>query len=510
MRSPRDAVGLRPAVVSTDADRECQWLIDNAAAYDRVVKSITGAKTSIRITQLAFDADCIAYGTGHKPDVSLAGVVAAASRDRNVDVRILMNQTLLLDTVKPLRKWFISHSAKDVNVRGVKRFPQLMHAKMVIVDDDEAFLVGSPFVNGYWDDSSHMPVDSRRPRRELGGRPLHDVSIRLTGNPVNEARAIFDDWWKTANGHCRPGESDSLEPTRPKMRSKRSNAAVQLVSTSPGCAARSGRKEILAACLEGISRAKSLIYVEHQYLSSRPIVKALRDALDRNPDLELVVVLNQNPDITAYRGWQNDRLKTSGLMDHPRVGLFSLWTAEPRSGRLAIASQVFVHSKVLIVDDNWAMAGSANLDGVSLDSYGNDFAGAVARRLFRRVRNFDICAIVRDGTDGVPPNGFVASLRARLWAEHLGMNRGATMLKPASGWLSLWRKRARHNVKALSLNDTRHRFHGFVLPYSVKPSPAKQWADLGIRRQSESPRLAFNPGWVEVYLSPNWIRNMFL
>jgi phosphatidylserine/phosphatidylglycerophosphate/cardiolipin synthase-like enzyme len=197
-------------------------------------------------------------------------------------------------------------------------------------------------------------------------------------------------------------------------------------------------------------------------------------------------------------------------MNHPRVGVFSLWSAEPRSGRLIVASQVFVHSKVLIVDDTWAMVGSANLDGVSLDSYGDDFAGPVARRLFRKIRNFDVNAIVRDGIDGVPHNGFVASLRSRLWAEHLGMNPGATMLRPESGWLSLWTKRARQNVKALDLNDTRHRYRGFVLPHSTKPTPTKQWTDIGIKSSSVSPALAFNPGWVEVYLSPNWIRNMFL
>jgi phosphatidylserine/phosphatidylglycerophosphate/cardiolipin synthase-like enzyme len=250
--------------------------------------------------------------------------------------------------------------------------------------------------------------------------------------------------------------------------------------------------------------------VEHQYLSSRPIVKALKAALDRNADLELVIVINQNPDVTAYRRWQNDRLETSGLMKHPRVGVFSLWTTEPRSGRLVIASQVFVHSKVLIVDDNWAMVGSANLDGVSLDSYGDDFAGPVARRLFRKVRNFDVDAIVRDGIDGIPANGFVASLRSRLWAEHLGMHPGATIQRPTTGWLPLWRKRARQNDTALGMNDTRHRFRGFVLPHSMKPTPEKQWADLGIRSNSAAPKLAFNPGWIEVYLSPNWIRNMFV
>ena len=507
--SGRESVRRRPSLVSTERNDECEWLIDNAAAYDQIVKSITGAKSSIRISQLAFDADCIAYGSGHNPDVSMAGIVAAASRDRGVDVRILMNQTLLLDTVTPLRKWLVAHSAKSVKVRGVSRFPQLLHAKMVIVDDEEVFLVGSPFVNGYWDDSAHMPVDSRRPARELGGRPLHDVSIRLTGSPVVEAKEIFDDWWKTAEGKCRLGD-DQDQPVLPKVRTDSKHAAIQLVSTCPGCTARRGRKDILAACLDGIARARSLIYIEHQYLSSRPIVKALRAALDKNADLEIVIVLNQNPDITAYRRWQNDRLGKAGLMKHPRVGVFSMWTAEPRSGRLVVASQVFVHSKVMIVDDSWAMVGSANLDGVSLDSYGDDFAGPLARRLFRGVRNFDVDAIVRDGADGIPRNGFVASLRSRLWAEHLGMHPGATRERPTSGWLPLWRKRARQNVTALDLNDTRHRFRGFVLPYSMKPTPAKQWEDLGIQIRSESPRLEFNPGWVEVYLSPNWIRNMFL
>lgn len=507
LRLVRDDVRPRSTHTSTPTNSECEWLIDNANAYDRVVKAITSATSSIRITQLAFDADCIAYGTGHKPDISLAGIVAAASRDRGVDVRILMNQTVLLDTVTSLRKWFVSHSAKNVKVRGVNRFPQLLHAKMVIVDDRELLLVGSPFVNGYWDDSSHRPVDSRRPARELGGRPLHDVSVRLTGNAVDHATAIFDDWWKTASGKCRLDQHD-VQPRRREIQMSRTSAAVQLVFSSPGSMARSGRKEILAASLAAISRAKSLIYIEHQYLSSRPIVKALREALDRNADLEMVIVLNQNPDITAYRGWQNDRLEESGLFKHPRVGLFSLWTAEPRSGRLVLASQVFVHSKVLIVDDNWAMVGSANLDGVSLDSYGDDFSNPLARRLFRRVRNFDVDAVIRDGVDGVAHNGLVASLRSRLWAEHLGMNPGATMLRPASGWLPLWRKRAQNNVKALDVNDSNHRFRGFAMPHSLKSTPAKQWVDLGIRK-TRSPRLAFSPGWIEVHLSPNWVRNMF-
>jgi len=506
--SRRVSIAERIHAVATPPRDECEWLIDNAAACDSIVAAIGRATSSIRISQLAFDTDCVAYGSAGSPDISVAGMVAAAARDRGVDVRILMNQTLLLDTVTPLRKWLASHSAKSVRVRGVSRFPQLLHAKMVVVDDTEAFLVGSPFVNGYWDDSTHATADSRRPLRELGGRPLHDVSVRLTGSPVVEAMAIFDDWWKTANGECSVEDQKNPDSSMRRVASK--NAPVHLASTRPGSTARRGRKDILAACLEGISRARSLIYIEHQYLSARPVVKALTDALEKNQDLEIVIVLNQNPDITAYRRWQNDRLSQSGLGDHERVGVFSLWSTQTEAGRITSASQVFVHSKVMIVDDKWAMVGSANLDGVSLHSYGDDFAGPVARRLFRTIRNFDVNAIVRDGCDGVAPNGMVTSLRAKLWAEHLGMNVGATASRPASGWLPVWRQRARQNVKALQARDSGHRYRGFVLPYSAKPTPAKQWADLGISSGAGSPVLEFNPGWMEVYLSPNWVRNMFL
>src|SRR5687768_9831838 len=38
-----------------------EWLIDNAVAYARLLQAVRGARRSVRITQLALDADCIAY-----------------------------------------------------------------------------------------------------------------------------------------------------------------------------------------------------------------------------------------------------------------------------------------------------------------------------------------------------------------------------------------------------------------------------------------------------------------
>jgi phosphatidylserine/phosphatidylglycerophosphate/cardiolipin synthase-like enzyme len=361
----------------------------------------------------------------------------------------------------------------------------------------------------------HRPVDARRPRRELGGRPLHDVSLRLTGPAVCDLDAMLCEMWNDVPvAHA--GRNHTLEPHRAPAQQR--NGAFRVVRTLPRRGLPStpdGATEILDACLAGIARARSLIYIEHQYLSARPVVAALAAALRRVPTLEVVAVLNQNPDVTAYRTWQNARLAESRLLEHPRAGVFALWNVEPQDDhrRSMAINQVFVHSKVLTVDDTWATLGSANLDGVSLHSYGDDFDGRLGRRLFRGVRNFDVNVVVDDVIDGVQRAGAVADLRVRLWSEHLGMPEEDVAAPAAGGWLALWRQRAAENVDALNgdiaADNGQRRMRGFVLPYSLCARPADQLADIGIRTPRERLDLRFDPGWLEIHFSPNWVRNMF-
>ena len=54
---------LDPEIASTASDR-ADWLIDNAETYGRLLESLRGARRSVHIAQLAFDADCAAYSGG--------------------------------------------------------------------------------------------------------------------------------------------------------------------------------------------------------------------------------------------------------------------------------------------------------------------------------------------------------------------------------------------------------------------------------------------------------------
>lgn len=481
---------------------EVVWLIDNYEAYSAIASAVASARESISISQLAFDADfCVPDCDG--TSTPFIDLLLSAARERGVHVRILLNATLLIDTLKPLKRFFDSRqlNCPGLELRGVSFFPHLLHAKTVIVDSKTAFLVGSPFVNGYWDSSYHAPLDDRRPKGELGGRPLHDVSAQLTGTQVKKIDRVFEELWNSGN------KKSTSATARSEFQRTHATGRAHIYTTAPGSVLSSkplGSTEILRSIERTIAGARSLIYIEQQYLSSRRVFTALQAALAREPELEIIIVSNQNPDITAYAQWQLANLRAFEMLEHPRVGIFTLWSAA-KTGIRTQVNQVFVHSKVLIVDSSCAICGSANMDGVSLHSYGADFSG-IGRRIFHNVRNFDINVTVTDGDADQHP--FAAALQDRLWSEHLGADYTAAA-RPAGGWLSAWRDIADRNVKVLKSGHSPHA-GAFILPFTTHSKPSQQLRGLGVDVKSSGLELLFNPGWFERRFNLRWVRNMFL
>lgn len=511
-----------PGVVA-QAHSRADWLIDNAETYNRVLDALHGARRSIRIAQLAFDFDCLAYGSdpsagGPSRDVLIADSLLAHAKSDAPEIQILLNATWLLDTARPLRKAFAQRGipANRIQVRGFDRFPHFMHAKLVLVDAREAFLLGSPFVNSYWDDPRHIPFDARRPLRELGGRPLHDVSIHLRGPVVRDLEKMFASVWRFA------GDRRAGEPRGATTRATHHGPGTRIVCDAPDGVLpelADGSMMMLRELLGAIGRARSYIYMEHQYLTSRPVVAALAAALRREPALEILIVLNQNPDLTAYRGWQNAQLAEHGLLAHPRVGVFTLWSVDTHPGRPGVAriNQLFIHSKVVVIDDTWAAVGTSNLDGVSMGDYGDDFSGALGRRIFRGVRNVEVNVVInaRDAHGSYQArDDDLASIRAlteRLWQEHLGVPLAAGCERGLAAWLAV----ARENVRLLSRGEKgarasyARRMIGHLLPYSERAAPRAQLEDLNIRLHPDELVLCYNPGWIEVHAAVHWIRNIF-
>lgn len=504
-----------------------QPLVDTRAALVDITEVCRGATRSIWIAQLAFDADCVAVDPDaegrHQPllDAILDTARRSAAAGAPVDVRIVLQGGLLLDTSPALRRAIAAaYDGDNVRVRTIRAFPQVMHAKLLVVDERDAFVMGASFVNGYWDGARHHGVGASDVSPGTGERPLHDVAIRVGGAAARAVARSFTELWDDARGprgarepeegidaqSIATSESEACTPCAP-------HAAARVIRTTParGVARhRGGDTTILDAYRAAIAGATDLLYVESQYFSARPIARAVRDALDANPRLEVVLVLNQNPDVTGYRAWQDARLAEHDLLAHERVGVFALWSAipsctTPHSREL---TQVFVHSKVAVVDDAWATVGTANLDGASLHAYGDDFTAWWARCAFARCRNYDVNVELRDDVGGAPSSGVARDLRVGLWSRHLGLPMNALATPPAAGWLALWRAHAAANVASLATRDGGLP-RGRVLPYVPQAHPRSQLRALGIDAEAAGLALRFDPGRLDVLCNAGWVKKLF-
>lgn len=262
-------------------------------------------------------------------------------------------------------------------------------------------------------DERHAP---RPPERVSGGegagRDVADVAntkVEARGERVSRgsalaraARLLPDEIQNPA-----PGAVESEQGTAQVLRTVSGQPKGRgLIRLAP----KTLLNEIERGHLKLIRRAEKLIYIETQFLRKRRIVEALVRAGQTKPGLRLIVVVPAAPMEVAFDG-KRSRFERLGehLQAHGarrlrrafgrRVVLIAPLRPVPhrpdhtgteaRAGAYG-AEMIFVHSKVMTVDDDAAIVGSANLNGrslrwdmeVSLLLEGGKAPAALRRRLF--------------------------------------------------------------------------------------------------------------------------------
>jgi phosphatidylserine/phosphatidylglycerophosphate/cardiolipin synthase-like enzyme len=336
-----------------------------------------------------------------------------------------------------------------------------MHAKMITFDGVEAHIMGSPLDQQYFDSQKH---EFDNPRRGQGGGirvPIHEVSLRIQGEAIPHIHDVFNIHW-VASG-------ESPIPARPKVTPPPPHHPVQMVRTLRGdrFSKPFGEIGILEAYQRVFERAEDFIYFETQYFVNLRIMAAIRAALrdPKRPNLQIIGCINIHLDLPRYDSYQRDRVPARekdlvtqlfGALDHDgtlnRFDVFCLWTHEPRTPKQLLIRN-YIHAKVAFADDKWLTIGSANLDGVSLDS--SDSYVTAPRwpdSEFGRCAT-EVNALIFNGVDSPPtPSSTVpADVRQAIWAEHLGAD-ADVINRPQGGWLSLWRDKATDKLLGLNAN----------------------------------------------------------
>merc|ERR1711963_496384 len=117
--------------------------------------------------------------------------------------------------------------------------------------------------------------------------------------------------------------------------------------------------------------AKSFIFIEHQYpFQNGAITYYMCEALRRNPELKLLIVTAVKTDLpTGILGdlfdWSQDHIIDHLHLIHQvapdRVGVYGL-VVQNQAGKLR---PIYVHSKLIVVDDLFIITGSSNMDNNS-------------------------------------------------------------------------------------------------------------------------------------------------
>lgn len=469
-------------------------LIDNHQAWERIVEVVDEAKSYLYLTQFVFYPEFVPRfltssedPSEYKADDNLASKLLEAQK-RGVDVKIIINENRVVpDNYDELYDYF-KESKVEVR-RYPAKGPYSMHAKVLVADGERSFIIGSPFTQSYWDTSKHDINEPRRLDKNEG--PYHDVSMYLEGPVIGHLEEFFIELWnylsdlhfKGANkiNENKSLDKESINNNAPEKLPdfnqllRIENDSLQIVrSITPQTLSKNGETGVLEAYRKAITNAQDFIYLENQYFTNKYIIGALKKAIDLNPELQIIMLINEVPDVPTYRSWQHYGFRFMGLdlgkliIEHPQIGVFAKWSGKFLNGKNKLRN-CYIHSKVAIVDDVWATVGTSNLDGSSLSS--SEEFGSV--EMSQNHRNMEINATMFDLD--FPKKGNIENFRKILWSEHLGMDI-TTRERPQEGWLDLWKDKGFENMSELEREEII--LHGGILPYSTKNNPKEQIKDL--------------------------------
>ena len=280
------------------------------------------------------------------------------------------------------------------------------HQKLVVIDDAVAFVGGLDLSKSRWDTREHLSRDPRRVDADgVVYAPFHDVQMMVSGDAASALGDLARNRWFNATGRrlSAPPPRSVEEVWPPRVNPDLTECPVAIMRTQPRYEELEEQREIEQAYLSAIKRARRSIYIESQYFTAQAISHALAQRLSEHDGPDVVLVLRQHCD-----GWLERR-----TMDSLRAQLLHEVELADHYGRLRVyapvvpgeagAEPVAVHSKLLVVDDEFVCIGSANVSNRSM--------------------GFDTeCNLAVEACGQARVQSAIAAFRNGLLAEHLGVD----------------------------------------------------------------------------------------
>ena len=266
-------------------------------------------------------------------------------------------------TIFTLMRW-MSHERIHTRLDAAHPTGASHHQKIVVVDDCFAFCGGIDMTSNRWDTRDHRDREPRR--RSPGGKPYapwHDTTMALQGPVAAALGELSRERWLAAGGKRLAPVAAAGDCWPASLAPDFDNVRVAISRSMPGYRDSPPVLEIERIYLDLIARARRFIYAESQYFSSRRVAEAMARRLEEADGPEFVLV---NP--VSSHGWLEPI-----AMDTARARLFVALRRLDRRGRLrlyhpvtASSTPIYVHAKLMVVDDEVLHVGSSNMNNRSM------------------------------------------------------------------------------------------------------------------------------------------------
>ena len=414
-------------------------LVDGVAAFRRIAEAVGAAQHSVWLT-VAFYAPDFRMPDGGGP---LFDVLDRAT-ERGLDVRVLFWRPNA-ESIGYGRTFPGSPEDRSMLEARGSRFrirwdrahgPYCQHQKSWLIDAGQPSEIA--FVGGM-----NLTAKAMGSPRHTAEGERHDVYVKVRGPSATDVLHNFVQRWNEASeraetdgtwGH--DGNDELGFPVQPSAPRGASTVQIQRtvhpgrycdIHPSPDSHAfdiAGGERSILPQYLGAIGAARRTIYIENQAIPVPEVAAALEAALRRGVEVVLLVPADPEEGVRAAR--QNAQRKplfdgVAALGRYENFALTGIAGLDAQGRR----SNIYVHSKIMLVDDAWATIGSCNLHAYSLSG------------------NTEMNAAIWDPQ-------VARALRCELLAEHLGRDTAGIDDRSA---LRLYRQIARENRCRRDAND---------------------------------------------------------
>lgn len=310
-------------------------------------------------------------------------------------IKLLARRSMMFDLIR-----WMWHPRIKVKLDSAHPYGASHHQKLIVIDRNLAFCGGIDATGGRWDTRQHEDnADARQTPDGDPYEPWHDVSMAIHGEAAATLGELAHERWKRAGAKPIPPIEASCEwPFDGAVTA--SNINVAIARTRGEYRDNPEIREVEALFLDLIEQAKHYIYVETQYFASRQIAAAIAQRMTESDPPEIVVVMPETAD-----GWLEQvamdtaRAKfVTKLRSYDKEGKFQIYHPYTAQG-----TAIYVHAKVMIVDDVVLRVGSANVNNRSM--------------------GFDSecdCLIDARSAGGKELEQTINLIRTSLLAEHLG------------------------------------------------------------------------------------------